>query len=96
VHILSGAFPEPLVRRYAADIIEGLHFLHAKNFIHRDIKSTNLLVSGGRVKLGDFGCSTMLLEDEETYVAFVLCVVASCTYTLHRSWSWPHTSADVC
>jgi serine/threonine protein kinase len=61
-----GAFPEPLVRRYAADIIEGLHFLHAKNFIHRDIKPTNLLVSGGRVKLGDFGCSTMLLEDEET------------------------------
>jgi serine/threonine protein kinase len=64
---VSGAFPEPLVRRYAADILEGLHFLHSKKFIHRDIKPTNLLVSAGRVKLGDFGCSSVLNEDETGY-----------------------------
>lgn len=56
------------MRRYASDILEGLWFLHSKKFIHRDIKPTNLLVSGGRVKLGDFGCSTTILEDENTYV----------------------------
>lgn len=54
------------MRRYAADILEGLWFLHSHKFIHRDIKPTNLLVSGGRVKLGDFGCSTTILEEEST------------------------------
>jgi len=58
-----GALPEPLVRRYTTDIIEGLWFLHAKKFIHRDIKPTNLLISGGVVKLADFGCSS-ITEDE--------------------------------
>lgn len=63
------------MRRYTSDIVEGLWFLHSKKFIHRDIKPTNLLVSGGRVKLGDFGCSTSIVEDESMYVLFVLVVV---------------------
>ena len=56
------------MRRYTADILEGLWFLHTKKFIHRDIKPTNLLVSGGRVKLGDFGCSASMLEEEQEEV----------------------------
>ena len=64
--IVAGAFPEPLIRRYAADIIEGLTFLHAKLFIHRDIKPTNLLVSNGVVKLADFGCSSQYFENGTT------------------------------
>eukprot|EP01034_Spumella_vulgaris_P039702 gene39702-49058_t len=61
----DSAFPESLVRRYTFDIIEGLHFLHSKRFIHRDIKPTNLLISHGVVKLGDFGCSTSGAVDGE-------------------------------
>jgi serine/threonine protein kinase len=61
-----GAFPEPLIRRYTVDIIDGLSFLHAKMFIHRDIKPTNLLVSNGVVKLADFGCSSQYFENENT------------------------------
>jgi len=74
----TGAFPESLVRRYTSDIVEGLWFLHSKKFIHRDIKPTNLLVSGGRVKLGDFGCSTSIVEDESMYgllVTFILFIL---------------------
>lgn len=61
-----GPFPEPLIRRYTVDIIEGLAFLHTKMFIHRDIKPTNLLVSNGVVKLADFGCSSQYFENEST------------------------------
>lgn len=61
-----GPFPESLLRRYTIDIIEGLHFLHIKKFMHRDIKPTNLLISHGVVKLGDFGCSTATRDDDLT------------------------------
>ncbi len=41
---------------FCLDASAGLDFLHAKNLIHRDIKSTNLLVSKEWVvKVGDFG-----------------------------------------
>ena len=63
---IVGAFPEPLIRSYTVDIVEGLSFLHSKMFIHRDIKPTNLLVSKGVVKLADFGCSSQYFENDST------------------------------
>jgi serine/threonine protein kinase len=59
---LIGAFPEPLIRHYAANIVEGLVYLHSCKIIHRDIKPANLLLSNGNVKLADFGCSSPLLH----------------------------------
>jgi serine/threonine protein kinase len=53
-----GAFPEPLIRCYANDIVAGLNYLHSCKIIHRDIKPANLLLSHGMVKLADFGCSS--------------------------------------
>lgn len=60
--IRSGALAEPLIRRYTYDIVCGLYYLHSKNFIHRDIKPSNLLLSRGRIKLADFGCSAVSSE----------------------------------
>lgn len=37
-------------------LFKGLHFMHSKNFLHRDIKASNILInSNGLLKIGDFG-----------------------------------------
>ncbi len=47
------------VRRYATEIATGLHILHARGMLHRDIKPGNVLLTArGIAKLGDFGLVT--------------------------------------
>lgn len=52
----------------AMDVVEGLNYLHSKEYIHRDIACRNCLVSANRtIKIGDFGM-TRRLYDESSYV----------------------------
>ena len=37
-------FPEELVQYLMRQIVSGIHFLHSKNILHRDIKLDNILV----------------------------------------------------
>jgi serine/threonine protein kinase len=55
------ALSENVVRRYTAQILCGLKYLHDNNIIHRDIKAGNILLDeNGKIYLADFGCSTEL------------------------------------
>lgn len=53
-----GGLPEDWTRRYMAEVVLGLEYLHSRGIIHRDLKPDNLLIShNGHLKLTDFGLS---------------------------------------
>ena len=44
-----------LIRKFVKNIIDGLHEIHLKGFIHRDLKPDNIIVVHDVVKISDFG-----------------------------------------
>ncbi|CAI7596790.1 unnamed protein product [Penicillium pancosmium] len=64
---LKQPLPEEEARTITFQLVEGLMFLHANAFVHRDVKPKNIFVvqigPEWRVKLGDFGISKRMSED---------------------------------
>lgn len=59
-HATEGA-GERLLIDYLVQVCRALDYIHSRGLIHHDIKPENVLVSGGRIRLVDFGLS---LEEE--------------------------------
>jgi serine/threonine protein kinase len=50
-----GTFSEAVIRRYTAQILSGLAYLHRNGIVHRDLKGSNILLHDGVAQLADFG-----------------------------------------
>jgi serine/threonine protein kinase len=61
-----GTLSENEARAVLRDIVSGLKFLHARNIIHRDLKLSNILLSGhgGQAKIADFGLAVDISATE--------------------------------
>ncbi|XP_076060497.1 cyclin-dependent kinase 12 [Oratosquilla oratoria] len=56
-------------------LLDGLNYCHKKNFLHRDIKCSNILMNNkGQVKLGDFGLARLYsaVDKERPYTNKVI------------------------
>ena len=67
-----GTLPESLACSYTWQVLDALQFVHARDIIHCDIKSANLLVTKrGCIKLSDFGVSIRISDQATTIKGLV-------------------------
>jgi serine/threonine-protein kinase 24/25/MST4 len=61
----AGFIPEKHMSFICKEVLKGLEYLHSEGRVHRDVRSRNvILMASGNVKLGDFGYSAQVTEDE--------------------------------
>jgi len=56
----TARMPEHQVWWYFIQIALGMHYVHTKRILHRDMKSLNVFLKDDRVKIGDFGVAKVL------------------------------------
>ena len=65
-------FTEKEILHYFYEILQGLYYLHKNRVIHRDLKTLNIfLTENNHIKLGDFGLSKKLINNNIYAYTFV-------------------------
>lgn len=68
----KGRFTEDEILNWFIQIAIALEYIHGRKVIHRDIKTSNIFLTGnGTVKLGDFGISKVLENTNEAAMTVV-------------------------
>ncbi|XP_037647653.1 cyclin-dependent kinase 12 isoform X2 [Sebastes umbrosus] len=66
-------FSHEHVRSFMRQLMEGLDYCHKNNFLHRDIKCSNILLNNrGQIKLADFGLARLYNSEERPYTNKVI------------------------
>lgn len=64
----AGGFDERTARWFYKQFITGLNYLHEEvGFAHKDLKGENVLLSGGIIKIIDFGMARPVDENDDEY-----------------------------
>nr|CDS29992.1 cyclin dependent kinase 1 [Hymenolepis microstoma] len=60
------------VKEFSWQLLQAVHFCHEHNFIHRDVKPENILITKSRhLKLCDFGFARTLTGPDDRYTDYV-------------------------
>ncbi|XP_064456771.1 cyclin-dependent kinase 12-like isoform X1 [Ornithodoros turicata] len=55
------------IASFMKQLLEGLNYCHRKNFLHRDIKCSNILMNNrGQIKLADFGLARLYSAEDKS------------------------------
>ncbi|XP_056092481.1 serine/threonine-protein kinase Nek11 [Rhinichthys klamathensis goyatoka] len=55
------ALSEPQVCEWLCQLLLGVHYIHQRRILHRDLKAKNIFLRKNIVKIGDFGVSCLLM-----------------------------------
>lgn len=63
-------FPEPIIVEYLIQLLLAVQYMHGRGVMHRDLKARNIFIKKGKLKIGDFGISRILMGTSDMASTF--------------------------